>query len=101
MFEAHNVIRESLENRCSHFVPKPREAFLTDLSISSEETDARALLHAETKRLHEIARAKCDQLTRQIVDIVRTHINTTFFEWDASLVRGECALAVVKVAGLG
>jgi hypothetical protein len=88
MFEAHNVIRESLEHRCAHLIPRPEGAFLTDLSLSAEESDPRAQTHREIHALRDIARAKCDQLTRLIVDIVKMHINTTFFEWDASLVRG-------------
>jgi hypothetical protein len=89
MFEAHNVIRESLEHRCAHLVPRPEGAFFTELSLSAEETDPRIQIHREIKHLHDIARAKCEQLTRLIVDIVKMHINTSFFEWDASLVRGE------------
>jgi len=88
MFEAHNVIRESLEHRCAHLVPRPEGAFLTELSLSAEETDPRVQIHNEIQHLHDIARAKCEQLTRRIVDIVKMHINTSFFEWDASLVRG-------------
>jgi len=89
MFEAHNVIRESLEHRCVHLVPRPQGAFLTELSLSAEETDPRVQMHNEIQHLHDIARAKCEQLTRRIVDIVKMHINTSFFEWDASLVRGQ------------
>jgi hypothetical protein len=89
MFEAHNVIRESLEHRCVHLVPRPEGAFLTELSLSAEETDPRVQIHNEIQHLHDIARAKCEQLTRRIVDIVKMHINTSFFEWDASLVRGQ------------
>jgi hypothetical protein len=88
MFEAHNVIRESLEHRCAHLVPRPEAAFLTELSLSAEETDPRNQTHNEIQHLHDIARAKCEHLTRQIVEIVKMHINTSFFEWDASLVRG-------------
>lgn len=89
MFEAHNVIRESLEHRCAHLVPRPEGAFLTELSLSAEETDPRIQIHRQIQHLHDIARSKCEQLTRLIVDIVKMHINTSFFEWDASLVRGE------------
>ncbi|KAG7531622.1 hypothetical protein FFLO_04206 [Filobasidium floriforme] len=98
MFEAHNVIRESLEHRCAHLVPRPEGAFLTELSLSAEETDPRIQIHREIKHLHDIARAKCEQLTRLIVDIVKMHINTSFFEWDASLVRDGTYYAAMLLA---
>lgn len=88
MFEAHNVIRESLEHRVSHHVPKPSSAFLMDLMPTSSN-DPTAENQRDVAKLYDIAKAKCDHMTRQIVDIAKMHVNTNFFEWDASLVRGE------------
>lgn len=89
MFEAHNVIRESLEHRLQSLERKGREAAqFEDLSIDSSWKTETQALH-EIRNLRDIARAKCDQLVREIAGIIKQHLHTPFFEWDASLVRGK------------
>lgn len=94
MFEAHNICRELLSHRLlQHNVdlPKP-QAFLTDLSIGSSPKDGSDESIANRRivqQLHEIARIKCNDHTAEILKIVRKHVGSTFFRYDASLVRGE------------
>lgn len=96
-----DVIRESLEHRVKHQVPKPAEAFLVDLSLSSEDADGTQQMHRDVQTLHRIAQDKCEKLTRQIVEIVKAHQGTSFFEWDASLVRDGVYYAASYIAREG
>lgn len=89
MFEAHNVIRESLEHRAHILTQDRHKAQLMDLSIAEKPLNDRDQNILEIQHLRSIARAKCDHILREIVGIVKQHINTSFFEWDASLVRGK------------
>ncbi|KAL1413541.1 hypothetical protein Q8F55_001315 [Vanrija albida] len=89
LFEAQHVIRKQLEERLERLESKPTGAFLTDANsrstspvASESETEILTLRH-----LLDIARHKCDDKVRNIVDSLRGHITTSFFEWDASMVR--------------
>ncbi|TXT15729.1 hypothetical protein VHUM_00232 [Vanrija humicola] len=89
LFEAQHVIRKQLEERLEALETKPRGAFLTDANsrsaspvASESETEILNLRH-----LLDIARHKCDEKVRNIVDSLRLHISSSFFEWDASMVR--------------
>jgi TolA-binding protein len=90
MFEAHNVIRESLEHRLQSLQAKAREAAqFEDLSMDNRTRNAETQALFEIRTLRDIARAKCEHLVREIASIIKQHLHTPFFEWDASLVRGE------------
>lgn len=43
--------------------------------------------------LHAIAEAKCQDVAQHVVSLVRRHLGTSFFEYDASLVRDGCFFA--------
>lgn len=90
MFEAQNICREMLSHRLQHNVtlPKP-EAFFSDLSMGEAEETETSANRRTIEQLHEISRAKCRDLTGQILRIVRKHVGSTFFLYDASLVRGK------------
>jgi hypothetical protein len=93
MFEAHNVIRESLEHRLQSLETKAREAAqFEDLSMDSNWKPETQALY-EIRNLRDIARAKCDHLVKEIAGIIKQHLYTSFFEWDASLVRGKLLIA--------
>lgn len=87
MFEAHNICREMLAHRLEHHItlPKP-ESFLSDLSMRDTQSESSANRKV-IEQLHEIAKAKCKDLTGQILEIIRKHVGSTFFRFDASLVR--------------
>jgi hypothetical protein len=88
-FHAHNVIRESLEHR-AHVLTRDREsAQLIDLGIAENQPHSRDQYILEIQQLRTIARAKCDHMLQEIVGIIKQHVKTNFFEWDASLVRGK------------
>ncbi len=108
MFEAHNICRELLSHRLlQHNVdlPKP-QAFLTDLSLGSSPrngSDESIANRRTVQMMHEISRNKCNELTGEILKIVRKHVGSTFFRYDASLVRGgrsalPCCLVVVLIS---
>ncbi|RXK40132.1 hypothetical protein M231_02589 [Tremella mesenterica] len=79
LFEAQNVIRTSLEKRLEGIVSQTG-AYISDPdSTNGEVTNLRHLL--------DISKSKCEVQTRQTMDIIKRHVGTSFFEWDASLVR--------------
>lgn len=97
MFEAHNVIRESLEHRMQILNSKARAAAqFRDLSMEDETPGAVTQIFLEVRNLRDIAIAKCDHLVKEIAGIVKEHLQTPFFEWDASLVRGELLISLCK-----
>ncbi|KAJ9108955.1 hypothetical protein QFC21_000277 [Naganishia friedmannii] len=98
MFEAHNVIRESLEHRAHILIENRASAQLMDLSIAQTQPHSRDQNILEIQHLRSIARAKCDHILREIVGIVKRHVNTNFFEWDASLVRDGTYYAAMLLA---
>ncbi|KAJ9105907.1 hypothetical protein QFC20_004144 [Naganishia adeliensis] len=88
MFEAHNVIRESLEHRLQSLQSKAREAAqFEDLSMDNRTRNAETQALFEIRNLRDIAWAKCDHLVKEIASVIKQHLHTPFFEWDASLVR--------------
>ncbi|KAL5490268.1 hypothetical protein ACEPAI_5101 [Sanghuangporus weigelae] len=93
IFECFNVIRESLKQRlvgCSGAV---------DTTFLSDGTVSRSPRFTQVAQLHTIAEARCRQYARLVVAIARRHLNSSFFEFDASLVRDGCFFAGVLLAG--
>ncbi|WVW83759.1 hypothetical protein I302_105780 [Kwoniella bestiolae CBS 10118] len=85
LFEAQNVIRNNLEDRISKLAQAQTTAFITESNPSTPEAMHNDLVNAQ--HLLDISKSKCEVQTRQIMEIVRRHVGTRFFEWDASLVR--------------
>lgn len=70
-------------------------------SRSASPVMNRANIPGEINRLSQlvtIAKSKCEIRSRQIVDIVRFHLGSPFFEWDASHVRDGTYWAAVALA---
>ncbi|TFK55186.1 hypothetical protein OE88DRAFT_1780189 [Heliocybe sulcata] len=95
IFEIHNVIREALKQRL--------------VSLSSSSPGSRhpgypspsSLQYERAVRLHPMATQKCHVLVRTIVQIIRNNLGTSFFEYDAGIVRDGCFFAGFMMAGEG
>ncbi|TDL27284.1 hypothetical protein BD410DRAFT_762036 [Rickenella mellea] len=92
IFECHNIIREALKQRLVAFSD-------ADGSLYNEGDIARNPRMAQVIRLHTIASSKCHDAARHVVALVRRHLGTSFFEYDASLVRDGCFFAGFLLAG--
>lgn len=70
------------------------------------ETDSAFIIDPETRdsiystvyRLHSIAEAKCQDVVQHVVGLVHRHLGTSFFEYDASMVRDGCFFAGYMLA---
>ena len=91
-----NVIREALKQRTVVHPTCDRNlgATLPNSSPRSAQLDA-------ATRLLKIADARCHEVVRRVVVIIRQHLGTPFFEYDASLVRDGCFFAGFLLAGEG
>ncbi|KAH9997486.1 hypothetical protein BJV77DRAFT_941252 [Russula vinacea] len=87
IFECLNVIREALKH--GH------------LSIALPNSSPRSAQLDAATRLLKIADARCHEVVRRVVAIIRQHLGTPFFEYDASLVRDGCFFAGFLLAGEG
>ncbi|CCO30677.1 hypothetical protein BN14_04707 [Rhizoctonia solani AG-1 IB] len=67
-------------------------AFIVDPEVSHEP------LLAKLTRLHSIAEGKCQDVAGQIVTLIRRHLGSSFFQYDASLVRDGCFYAGLCLA---
>ncbi|ELU40099.1 fungal zn(2)-Cys(6) binuclear cluster domain-containing protein [Rhizoctonia solani AG-1 IA] len=67
-------------------------AFIVDPDVSHEP------LLAKLTRLHSIAEGKCQDVAGQIVTLIRRHLGSSFFQYDASLVRDGCFYAGLCLA---
>ncbi|CEL55161.1 hypothetical protein RSOLAG1IB_01169 [Rhizoctonia solani AG-1 IB] len=92
IFECHNIIRESLKQRMIEHRRTRDAAFIVDPEVSHEP------LLAKLTRLHSIAEGKCQDVAGQIVTLIRRHLGSSFFQYDASLVRDGCFYAGLCLA---
>ncbi|CAE7208969.1 unnamed protein product [Rhizoctonia solani] len=92
IFECHNIIRESLKQRMIEHRRTRDAAFIVDPEVSHEP------LLAKLTRLHAIAEGKCQDVAGQIVTLIRRHLGSSFFQYDASLVRDGCFYAGLCLA---
>nr|XP_018263170.1 uncharacterized protein I303_04663 [Kwoniella dejecticola CBS 10117]OBR85328.1 hypothetical protein I303_04663 [Kwoniella dejecticola CBS 10117] len=101
LFEAQNVIRNNLEERINKLSQAQAQitAYITESNPSTPEAMHNDLIHAQ--HLLDIAKSKCEVKTRQIMEIIRTHVGTRFFEWDASLVRDGTYYTAMLLARAG
>lgn len=86
MFEAHNVVRESLEHRMRILQANDSTDYR---GPDTSRADYKRQIAFEVQTLRDIARTKCENVVKEITAIVKRHLHSPFFEWDASLVRGE------------
>ncbi|KAG8746510.1 hypothetical protein FRC10_004644 [Ceratobasidium sp. 414] len=92
IFECHNIIRESLKQRMIEHRRTRDAAFVVDPEVNHEP------LLAKLTRLHSIAEGKCHDVAGQIVTLIRRHLGSSFFQYDASLVRDGCFYAGLCLA---
>ena len=91
-----NVIREALKQRTVVHPNRDRS-----LSISLPNSSPRSAPLDAATRLLKIADARCHEVVRRVIVIIRQHLGTPFFEYDASLVRDGCFFAGFLLAGEG
>jgi len=91
-----NVIREALKQRTVVHPPCDRS-----LNIALPNSSPRSAQLDTVARLLKIADARCHEVVRRVVAIIRQHLGTPFFEYDASLVRDGCFFAGFLLAGEG
>ena len=91
-----NVIREALKQRTVVHPSSDRS-----LSIALPNSSPRSAHLDAATRLLKIADARCHEVVRRVVAIIRQHLGTPFFEYDASLVRDGCFFAGFLLAGEG
>ncbi|KAH9998171.1 hypothetical protein BJV74DRAFT_825872 [Russula compacta] len=96
IFECLNVIREALKQRTVVHPTCDRS-----LNIALPNSSPRSAQLDAATRLLKIADARCHEVVRRVVAIIRQHLGTPFFEYDASLVRDGCFFAGFLLAGEG
>lgn len=87
-----NVIREFLKERLVSASGDGNGPKIID--SEDQEATFNTLVH-----LHTIAESKCQDIIQHVVFLVRRHLGTSFFEYDASLVRDGCFFAGYMLAG--
>lgn len=88
IFECHNLIREALKQRLG-----PSDSYV---SSSGPETSR---VRNDIIRLHDNARSRCHSVVRNVVTIIQRNLGTSFFQFDAALVRDGCFFAGFLLAG--
>ncbi|KAI0341856.1 hypothetical protein BDW22DRAFT_1358742 [Trametopsis cervina] len=90
IFECHNRIRESLRQRLV-----PASAIVPQVVESPGDTG-----HAlqQVYALHEQSIALCHSVALDVLNIIKENLGTTFFQYDASLVRDGCFFAAIILA---
>jgi hypothetical protein len=91
-----NVIREALKQRTVVHPTCDR-----NMSVAIPNSSPRSVQLDAATRLLKIADARCHEVVRRVVVIIRQHLGTPFFEFDASLVRDGCFFAGFLLAGEG
>jgi len=91
-----NVIREALKQRTVVHPTCDR-----NLSVTLPNSSPRSAQLDAATRLLKIADARCHEVVQLVVAIIRQHLGTPFFEYDASLVRDGCFFAGFLLAGEG
>lgn len=81
-----NVIREYLKGRLLLASGEGDTGYIVDV-------ETRQTTYSSLARLHAIAEAKCRDVAQHVVSLVCRHLGTSFFAYDASLVRDGCFFA--------
>ncbi|KAF8516906.1 hypothetical protein BU17DRAFT_20348, partial [Hysterangium stoloniferum] len=92
IFECHNVIREFLKQRLLAVSEVGEGPYIIDEQFKQA-------MFTSLQHLHTIAEAKCRDVVQHVVLLVRRHLGTSFFKYDASLVRDGCFFAGYILAG--
>jgi hypothetical protein len=76
IFEAQNVIRTNLEARLVKLVSSRASARISDPYGQTGQHDFDSKIR-DLEHLLDVAKNKCEEKTRQILQIVRKHVGTT------------------------
>jgi hypothetical protein len=91
MFECNNIIREALKQRLDKF------GLITDRSLETPSHDYRGVI----QRLYSIAQSKCHYLVRTVGSLIKQHLGTSFFQYDAFQIRDGVFFAGLLLANDG
>jgi hypothetical protein len=91
MFECNNIIREALKQRLDKF------GLITDRSLEPPSHDYRGVI----QRLYSIAQSKCHYLVRAVGSLIKQHLGTSFFQYDAFQIRDGVFFAGLLLANDG
>ena len=83
------MIREALKQR---LVSQPPH----DANVADAELTRR---YERILRLHDKAKVRCQNVVRDVVAIIQRNLGTSFFQYDAALVRDGCFFAAFLLAG--
>ena len=86
-----NIIREALKQRLDKF------GVLTDRSLETPSHDYRGVI----QRLYSVAQSKCHYLVRAVGSIIKQHLGTSFFQYDAFQIRDGVFFAGLLLANDG
>jgi len=86
-----NIIREALKQRLDKF------GLITDRSLETPSHDYRGII----QRLYSIAQSKCHFLVRTVGTIIKQHLGTSFFQYDAFQIRDGVFFAGLLLANDG
>lgn len=92
IFEALNVIRERLLERISRLRS-------SRIAPAGGESPSHRSKLTDLEHLHDIADSRCQDLLPQVMELIKRHIGTAFFEYDASLCRDGVFYAGERIAG--
>jgi len=91
MFECNNIIREALKQRLDKF------GLITDRSLETPSHEFRGII----QRLYSIAQSKCHYLVRTVGTLIKQHLGTSFFQYDAFQIRDGVFFAGLLLANDG
>jgi len=91
MFECNNIIREALKQRLDKF------GLVTDRPLEAPNHDYRGVI----QRLYSIAQSKCHYLVRAVGTLIKQHLGTSFFQYDAFQIRDGVFFAGLLLANDG
>ncbi|PVF98575.1 hypothetical protein CPB86DRAFT_814609 [Serendipita vermifera] len=89
LFECYNVIQEKIRER----LDSARAAQITELDENPDSPATVEGLVRDLRKYLSIAESKCFDVLDHVVRLIRRHLNSTFFAYDASLVRDGCFFA--------
>jgi len=90
-YATDNIIREALKQRLDKF------GLITDRSLETPNQDYRGVI----QRLYSIAQSKCHYLVRAVGSIIKQHLGTSFFQYDAFQIRDGVFFAGLLLANDG
>lgn len=91
VYSSDNIIREALKQRLDKF------GLITDRPLETPSHDYRGVV----QRLYSFAQSKCHYLVRAVGTIIKQHLGTSFFQYDAFQIRDGVFFAGLLLANDG